>query len=195
MKQLLLFLLLLTPVQALAQVVQVHNVRETEEGFVPGKASGVLVAKDLCVSAGHVVDFEVGKKVVVILDNKSFDAVSVEINKGADIAILKVEGNNTYSPVRVGGITSKKIVMRGYIYSEPHPVIRQIEGTLAGFGTDAEGGTTVYLFNGKPVPGMSGGPIYDEEGVLVSVCSGYTDSYGVGGPGHIIKELLEKVKK
>lgn len=195
MKYLILILSLLLPVQVPAQVVQVHNVRETEEGVVPGKASGVLVAKDLCVSAGHVVDFEVGKNVVVILDNKSYDGVSIEVDKGADIAIIRVAKNDTYSPVRVGGITTRKVTMRGFIYNQPKPIICQVEGTLAGFGTDAEGGIIVYLFNGKPIPGMSGGPIYDEEGVLVSICIGYTDSYGVGGPGSKIKELLERVKK
>lgn len=142
-----------------------------EEGGLRGIGSGFFITKDgYMLSNWHVVHD--AAKVEVKYKDKIYKAQVVEADKDADLALIKVDGNN-FPPLSISHKVSAdlgdavftigfpNIEMQG---SEPKYTDGKIS-SLAGMQDD----DTEYQISVPVQPGNSGGPLCDSEGEVVGI--------------------------
>ena len=187
----LAFLLTLLPLQVLAQLVQVDYTSPEGAYF---RASGVMYSDSICITAGHVVGFKTDQQVKIIFAGKVYEGAIVGVNEGSDVAVVRMIRRFKTTPIKIGVVKKQdRVIMRGLVFgSEAGPTARVVEGKYVHDGLEPLSGELIYLFDGKPVEGMSGGPILNSDGHLVSIVSGYTDDYGIGTNTDAINKLLKE---
>ena len=144
-------------------------------------ASGIAFAKDMILTAGHVVEREEDIK-ILLGDGKELTARLVGRDPGTDLAVLKLDSasaspaNLAKSPARVGQ----------FVLALGRPSSNGIETS---FGTVNKIGGPVRTGRGGMLeqyiktdivsyPGFSGGPLINGEGELFGI---NTSGFGMGG--------------
>ncbi|MCB0118880.1 MAG: trypsin-like peptidase domain-containing protein, partial [Anaerolineales bacterium] len=144
-------------------------------------ASGIAFAKDMILTAGHVVEREEDIK-ILLSDGKELTARLVGRDPGTDLAVLKLDSASASpatlakSPARVGQ----------FVLALGRPSASGIESS---FGTVNKIGGPVRTGRGGMLekfiktdivsyPGFSGGPLINGEGELLGI---NTSGFGMGG--------------
>ncbi len=173
-----------------------------------GLGSGVVVSADgTILTNAHVVD-GADKITVLMLDNKSFDAKVVGVDKPSDLAVLKIEaqgmpylnlGNS--DTVRVGDIVLAIGNPLGIGQSVTSGII-SAKGRRTGL---SDGSFEDFLQTDAPINrGNSGGALVNLNGELIGINSQILSSQGEGGgnigiafsiPSNMAKSVMEQLLK
>lgn len=182
---LFLLLFLLSPLRS--ETVDIEYTLEDRTVYV---GSAVLFSTDLCVTAGHVVNFKEGEPVILKRNRRAINGTSIVVDKGADIAIIKMESKLDIPTL----VISKGVEQDEQVVVECFNRTRKL--IYYSIGTDAQTNTMLLIFNGKVENGMSGSPIFDNKGHLLSIVSGSLEkSQAAGCHPASLKEVIRKAKE
>lgn len=156
-----------------------------------GSGSGVIISEEgYIVTNYHVIDG--AEEITVMLANgNSYSAVCIDGDKAMDIAVLKIEPQETLAPAVIGA--SGGLAVGQEIVAVGNPL-----GILPGSVTDGivsalnrtleiDGYTrTLIQTNAAINPGNSGGGLFDRYGRLIGIVNAKQSSEGVEGLGFAI---------
>lgn len=110
---------------------------------------------------------------------------NVQAIPGVDLAILRFTSDKRYNTVQRGNSEQLNEGQRVYFAGYPAPIqvetrrsYRFITANITGRLSAAKDGYAL-VYDGPSIPGMSGGPVFDENGRLVAI-HGETESLGSG---------------
>lgn len=172
-------------------------------GLVVGKSTatvvfqgtGVLITKNGHVlTAGHLFDEGVLKRLEVTTTNgRKYVAETLGVDHGRDLALIKVSTDAVFKPALFARLGGQRVGDQAFAIGYPlglpltvtHGIISSL-GALPGRSVSMTG-TDVFLNHGN-----SGGPVYDIEGRMIGIVSGFfADSDGFTGLGCIVS--LEEI--
>lgn len=146
------------------------------------RGSGVAVSPNHVVTAKHVADVCGGDvKTIRIVARDGIDRLALLDRRAAsdvDAVLLYVpKPLPFYAAVRTGALKPGEVVCTATMHScGCGRILALLEKQL---GVDY-----------KPVPGDSGGPLYDENGLVVAIWLGVTPGYGVATPAYAFSGIL-----
>jgi S1-C subfamily serine protease len=168
-----------------------------------GYASGFLVGDHLVMTAYHVVSGELDEskklslgfgrrdKLEVKVYTNGCQAKVIKVDKEADLALLEVCGasRQTGSPAFQSTLNKDERVL---LIARPHGDKIVSRGTF--YGSYTFNGIEYWSVKISARDGFSGSPVYNEEGQLVGVFSGYdwAKNLAVISPGTRAQKLLEE---
>lgn len=154
------------------------------------EASGVLVIDNSHVlTVGHVAKYPAiaTSKFTQVMFN-GLQAKFIETLPDADLAILELDHPAiNMKPAEVADSVEFGRVYTGVtLYSDFNLVLKR---ELIGAGKGA-----FYFFDKSIQPGVSGTPLYNNDGKIVSILSATTPAFSLGSRIEVIQELLKKVR-
>ncbi|CAD5955541.1 putative WD repeat-containing protein alr2800 [Planktothrix rubescens] len=169
------------PIQALTaqQVGEIAKQITVMIGGLDGKGSGVIIARQgntyTVLTAYHVIKNPGGYDVITI-DGQKYPVESSQQIGELDLALIKFTSSQTYT---VANIANSNTVQEGAtVYYSGYPVpsasnsqeriYRFLTAQMTGRGKAEKEGYDLFL-SGEPKPGISGGPILDEQGRLIGI--------------------------
>ena len=175
-----------TYLQVYSQTVYI----ETESG----KGSGVVIAPNLILTAGHMVD-EDSRAEIYLSTGRWVSAVTVMDNDTVDLALLRTD-----EPLRILGIkiseTPTALGSSVVVCGTPYGVFTNSlsMGILSGINRpfDEITGVMFYQTDAYIMGGHSGGPWINSKGELIAITSwGWDENLNFGVPAHYIREFLD----
>ncbi|MDJ0799057.1 MAG: trypsin-like peptidase domain-containing protein [Calothrix sp. MO_167.B12] len=189
--------------------VEVNNIARQVtvriSGPKPG-GTGVIVKKQgntyTVVTNWHVVD-TAGTYTIQTQDGKHYQVNSKKMRRlpGVDLAILQFNSNQTYQPAKIadsnqikegitvhaaGWMTPSRSCQESRCYNFSTGVINRILNSAKdGYG---------WVYSNEIRPGMSGGPVLDEEGRLVGINGRAITSPGSPGTDYLAIPINQVVK-
>jgi Trypsin-like peptidase domain/WD domain, G-beta repeat len=169
------------PIQALTpqQVGEIAKQITVMIGGLDGKGSGVIIARQgntyTVLTAYHVIKNPGGYDVITI-DGQKYPVESSQQIGELDLALIKFTSSQTYT---IANIANSNTVQEGAtVYYAGYPVpsasnsqeriYRFLTAQMTGRGKAEKEGYDLFL-SGEPKPGISGGPILDEQGRLIGI--------------------------
>lgn len=142
--------------------------------------SGVIIERNgdnyLVITNWHVIDTS-GNYTVQTYDGKKYAVNYSQVKRlpGVDLAILQFTSSQNYQIAEIGNSDEIKTGMNVYATGFPLPgpgtpkrSYRFLPGLITGRNPDAQNGYEL-TYTIEPIPGMSGGPIFNEQGLLVGI--------------------------
>ncbi|MDH6104584.1 trypsin-like peptidase domain-containing protein [Anabaenopsis tanganyikae CS-531] len=192
--------------------IQIHNIARqitVKIGGLDGKGSGVMINRQgnvyTVLTAFHVVE-NPGDYRVITGDGESYEIDQMERLRGLDLAIITFTSTKEY---RVAGVADSRTVNNGSpLYYAGFPANdpkntnpRQYRFTEDQLTSRSQGEKQGYdlIMSGKPQPGVSGGPIFDQRGFVIGIYGkselGYVTIDGVLGiPIEKIPDLSRRAR-
>ncbi len=213
---------LLQPQITQAAIAQIAQVLSPEE--VNLRAKQVTVRIDGAnTGSGAIVDYSnkvytvltnwhvmknPGDYVVQTIDGRQHqvDPASIKELPGLDLAILKFNSNENYQVAETGNSSDlnegQSIYFAGYpgeLRTEDNRYYRFFTANLVGILPKSTDNGYSLIYSGEAFPGMSGGPVYNQEGYMIGVhgeaninaISGGTSNYGI--PINSYKSAIAKL--
>ena len=204
------FLVELQPQITQAAITQIAQVLSPEE--VNLRAKQVTVRIDGAnTGSGAIVDYSnkvytvltnwhvmknSGDYVVKTIDGREHqvDPASIKQLPGLDLAILKFKSDENYQIAETGDSSNlnegQSIYFAGYpgeLRTEDNRYYRFFTASLVGILPKSTDNGYSLIYSGEAFPGMSGGPVYNQEGYMIGVhgeaninaISGGTSNYGI----------------
>ncbi|MCX7750323.1 MAG: serine protease [Candidatus Bipolaricaulota bacterium] len=147
-----------------------------------GSGTGFVVGDGYVLTAAHVV--EGAREIAVYREGRRYPATSVAVNPGEDLALLRVEGLPSLSPLpwAPGSVVGERGVAVGYPHGSSQPVARWT--AVAGVGGSGARGA---VYTTDPfAKGSSGAPLVNASGHVVGIVTGNVasggDEFGVATP-------------
>ncbi len=213
---------LLQPQITQAAITQIAQALSPEE--VNLRAKQVTVRIDGAnTGSGAIVDYS--NKVYTVLTNwhvmknpgdyvletidgrqHQVDAASIKQLPGLDLAVLKFNSNENYQVAETGDSSNlnegQSIYFAGYpgeLRTEDNRYYRFFTASLVGILPKSNDNGYSLIYSGEAFPGMSGGPVYNQEGYMIGVhgeaninaISGGTSNYGI--PINSYKSAIAKL--
>jgi len=157
-----------------------QTVKVQVESYYNGwQGSGIFVADDLILTAGHMVE-DAETITVTTVDGKKYQAISWYKETGVDLGIIVVETPDRESTLKFDNAILGEDV---WAYGNPlgvYPVLTK--GIISAIDMpDDFMDTKNMLITDCPInPGNSGCALFDEGGNILGICSwGYTNSQGM----------------
>ncbi len=173
--------------------------------------SGVLMERSgdvyTVISNWHVMKNQ-GDYTVQTIDGRKHpvDPASIKQLPGLDLAILQFTSNESYQLVEIGNSDhlneGQNVYFAGYpgeLKEEDNRYYRFFTANLVGLlPKSTENGYSI-IYNGEAFPGMSGGPVFNKNGMLIGIhgeaninaISGGTSNYGI--PINSYKNAIAKL--
>ncbi|ABW26962.1 tetratricopeptide repeat-containing S1 family peptidase [Acaryochloris marina] len=149
------------------------------DGQNPG--SGVIIDRNgdtyTVLTAFHVVGTPDEYDVVTPTDQRyKLDYQTVKRLPGVDLAVLKFKSNKTYKVADLGNSTQVQEGKPIYVAGFPQPtqainlsIYRFTEGRLTANSSKPLADGYALVYNNSTRPGMSGGPVLNDQGALVGI--------------------------
>ncbi|MDK2461607.1 GUN4 domain-containing protein [Aphanizomenon sp. PH219] len=168
------------PVSALTPV-QVNDIAKPITvmiGGLDGKGSGVIIAKNgntyTVLTANHVVK-KAGYGIYELIthDGQKYPMESARTLGKLDLALVKFTSSKNYPIAKIADSQTVKEGATVYYAGFPAETTNQprnyrfIRADITGRSQNQEGYELSY--NGSALPGMSGGPVLNEEGLLIAI--------------------------
>jgi Flp pilus assembly protein TadD len=169
----------------------------------PEHGSGVIVKRNgntyTVLTAAHVVNAS-GRYTVIASDgNKaSIDSSTIKPFAGIDLAILQFKSNQNYPVAEMGDST--KVVEGSLCYVSGFPLKTEAitesiynftEGKIRANTAKPLADGYALLYSNDTLPGMSGGPVLDEQGRLIGI-HGRADTSNRGQASEINSNIVVK---
>lgn len=187
-KILILMICLLSSTSLLGETVDLEYIDANNKSY---NAKAVIYSSDICITAGHVVDFKENEPVILKRNRKAINGQVVFIDEGADIAIIQTENKIETPTLLISSGPADKEVVFVDSFSKSRNLIYY--STITDYNTK----TPILTFEGPLVEsGMSGSPIYDSKKQLLSIVSGHIlNTYSIGCSNNSLKEAIKNAKK
>jgi serine protease Do len=176
---------------------QVNNIAKEVTVRIDGSSSasngsGVIIERQengnnivyTVITNWHVVENQ-DQYAIRTSDDRIYVATQIQRIPGVDLAILRFASDKLYNVVGRGNseqlAEGQKVYFAGYpapIQVETRRSYRFITANITGRLSAAKDGYAL-VYDGPSIPGMSGGPVFDENGRLVAI-HGETESVGSG---------------
>ncbi len=169
-----------------------------------GSGSGVIISPDgLVLTAGHVVEGRMGRRVTAVLsDGRSLPATVLASNRDSDLGLVKIT-NITGLPTAPLGDSST--LRRGeWVLATGHPLgqhegrppVLRIGRVLRGFGGRFGRDSRSIQTDAPIISGDSGGPLFDLNGRVVGINSMITTGdrrmFSIHVPVNLAKSAVAK---
>jgi S1-C subfamily serine protease len=174
---------------ATAITVEVKSFRDSKAG------SGILLQQQgdvyTILTAAHVV-LGVDDVKIKTADGEVHRSIAGSIkraNNSVDLAVVKFKSNKSYKVAKIG--TSNSLSLGSVLYVAGFPsstyaidegVLNFTDGKVSGKATKANKDGYSLIYSNVTQPGMSGGPVLNENGELVAI-HGQGDRTGANGEG------------
>jgi serine protease Do len=145
-------------------------------GGLDGKGSGVIIAKNgntyTVLTANHVVKKAgYGLYEIITYDGQKYEMENKAQTLGKlDLALVKFTSSKNYPLAKIADSQTIKegarVYYAGFPANQPRNY-RFIPADITGRSQNQEGYELSY--NGSALPGMSGGPVLNEEGLLIAI--------------------------
>lgn len=149
-----------------------------------------------------------GDYVVETIDGRQHqvDTASIKQLPGLDLAVLKFDSTENYQVAQTGDSSNlnegQSIYFAGYpgeLRTEDNRYYRFFTANLVGILPKSTDNGYSLIYSGEAFPGMSGGPVYNQEGLMIGVhgeaninaISGGTSNYGI--PINSYKSAIAKL--
>ncbi len=162
--------------------------------------SGFIIDKDgYIVTNNHVID-NADKIVVILNDEKEFDATIVGRDKNTDLALIKIEAKNDFPVLDFGDSDTLKVGQWVVAIGNPFGLEQTVtagivsaKGRVIGSGPYDDFIQTDASIN----PGNSGGPLIDMDGKVVGINTAIVaggQGIGFAIPVNLAKNIIAQLK-
>ena len=162
--------------------------------------SGFIIDKDgYIVTNNHVID-NADKIVVILNDEKEFDATIVGRDKNTDLALIKIEAKNDLPVLNFGDSDTLKVGQWVVAIGNPFGLEQTVtagivsaKGRVIGSGPYDDFIQTDASIN----PGNSGGPLIDMEGKVIGINTAIVaggQGIGFAIPVNLAKNIISQLK-
>lgn len=138
-----------------------------------GHGSGVHIGGGLFLTAGHVAQDAGGKPIMIrTSDGKARQAEVLWVNGDYDLALLRV---TNFGQIETANLSCRGLVAGEDIYAEGNPAnldFVRTYGHVAGGARQSGPWRDVVVTDMVIIPGMSGGPVFDQDSRLVGIAVG-----------------------
>ncbi|MDD5359015.1 MAG: Do family serine endopeptidase [Sulfurovaceae bacterium] len=176
-----------------------------KEKIERGLGSGVVLTKDgLIVTNNHVVDGADEIKVTLPNSKKEYVAKIIGVDKGTDLAVIKIEAQNL-NPIRMANIQDVKVGDIVFAIGNPFGVGETVtQGIISALNKHGLGINQYENFiqtDASINPGNSGGALVDSRGYLIGINSaifskgGGNDGIGFTIPVDMVKNTVTQIAK
>jgi serine protease Do len=170
------------PIAAAKSVAEIGQIAKSATVLIQGSdtGSGVLIRQDsstyTVLTARHVIDAP-GTYEIVTTTGKRYP-ISPQIQKlpGLDLALLKFNSPEKYSIATLGNSSALQEGVTVYVTGFPGQgstinalTYNFTEGQLTALSSKPQTGGYSLVYTNKTLPGMSGGPVFDQEARLVGI--------------------------
>lgn len=165
-----------------------------------GHGSGVHIGNGYVLTAAHVVDSLTTAK-IKLSDGKEVTGDVLWVNKAYDVALLRSDGG----AMGVSKLACRTIAVGDVIRAAGNPTILEFVdsyGKVSGAKRELRPWKSVVITDITTVPGMSGGPVFDDKGEVVGISVGVLSlplgfsasltGFGTMVPSSTICELLAR---
>lgn len=183
----------------LKNVVQIRVECDYSEEYYENagwQGSGVFIADDLILTAGHIVD-KAGKIEIVKPDGTIHKAVDWYLETDADIGFIRVKTKDKEKKLRFDKATLGE---DAWVYGNPlgvFPVLSKGIISAVNMPDDYTFTKRMLITDAGANPGNSGGPLFDKDGNILGICSWhypYAEGMNYFVRSEIIKLSLNKYR-
>jgi len=143
------------------------------------QGSGVFIADDLILTAGHMVE-DAGAVTITLADGKKYQAISWYQETGVDLGVVVVK---TPEKEPIANFDDAILGEDVWAYGNPFgvfPVLTKGIVSAIDMSDDFRNTKNMLITDCSINPGNSGCPLFDEYGNILGICSwGYTNSQGM----------------
>ncbi len=171
------------PITFAKSVAEIGQIAKSATVLIQGSdtGSGVFIRQDgstyTILTARHVIDAP-GTYEVVTNTGKRYPISPQTIQKlpGLDLALIKFNSSEKYSVATIGNSSSLQEGVTVYVTGFPGQgstinalTYNFTEGQLTALSSKPQTGGYSLVYTNKTLPGMSGGPVFDQEARLVGI--------------------------
>ena len=140
------------------------------------RGSGAIISRQgntyLVLTNWHVVE-QPGNYTIQTFDGQSHSVIKKQQLIGADLAIVYFSSSDRYSVAQRGDsqylIEGQNVYFAGYPALVGSPTYRFYAGNLIGFLSPPNQDGYELIYSGEAISGMSGSPVFDDNGVLIGI--------------------------
>ena len=138
--------------------------------------SGVIISRQdnnyLVLTNWHVVE-EPGNYTIQTFDGQSYSVIKKQQLIGADLAIVYFSSSEPYAVAQRGNsqylTEGQNVYFAGYPALVGSPTYRFYTGNLIGFLAPPNQDGYELIYSGEAISGMSGSPVFDNDGILIGI--------------------------
>jgi tetratricopeptide (TPR) repeat protein len=148
----------------------------------PGEqGSGAIIGRNgntyTVLTAAHVVK-KTGRKYTVEINNQTYAATNIKLSpdKNLDLAVLQFQSDRVYSVIKIGNSSTVEEGSPAYVAGFPFTTaaITQTvyifsDGKITANSSKPFANGYSIVYNCNTLPGMSGGPVLNEQGELIAI--------------------------
>lgn len=153
---------------------------------------GVLYSSDICITVGHLTNFVNNEPVIIKRNRRAINGNIIYVDSGSDISIIRLENKLEIPTLTFGEEIKVGDEVRVDCFDQSRRMV------LNSYAIEPLESKKHFLFIGKRVEaGMSGSPVYDSKGRLISIINGYLhdkEEHSSGCMTIHIKKALENIK-
>ncbi len=140
------------------------------------RGSGSIISRQgntyMVLTNWHVVE-QPGNYTIQTFDGQSHSVIKKQQLIGADLAIVYFSTSDRYSIAQRGDsqylIEGQNVYFAGYPALVGSPTYRFYAGNLIGFLSPPNQDGYELIYSGEAISGMSGSPVFDDNGVLIGI--------------------------
>lgn len=162
--------------ESLASLVRVEGSASSGSGVLIGKKNGYYYV----ATAWHAIKSQApGEELWIVTEDKrkhKVDIQNIDQVSSVDLGIVRFRSKSKYQVAAVGFSKMARVGDPVYVLGFPLPTTavpvstpRFLSGTLIGNTGSTAGNGYQLLYTNPTLPGMSGGPVYSNKGVLIGI--------------------------